>query len=488
MFPLVQELSSPPSPAAALAAVAPLPGVLLLESVQQRIGTGRYSFLMAEPWETIRLDRAVFGQDPFRGIRGAMAGLPAQHVDELPPFQGGAAGLLGYELGGCFERLPQPACDAFRLPVLAVGLYDSLVAWDHQAGRAWIISQGFPETASTRRELRAREQLRTWQQRLAGKRAPSGAGQMADSQELLAAVESSSTDTSADPAPPAASPVDPLPGMRLPDGLHSGFSRTAYEAAVSRVIEHIRAGDIFQANLSQQMAVHTTASPLELYLRLRETNPAPLAGCLLDGDRAVVSSSPERFLQVQGNRVETRPIKGTRGRHQWPEADLFTRDALRESRKDQAENVMIVDLLRNDLSRVCSPGTVRVPQLCDVESYETVQHLVSTVTGELREGATAWDVLAAAFPGGSITGAPKVRAMEVIASLEPVVRGPYCGSLFYCGVDGWMDSSILIRTLVCSGNHVQCAAGGGIVALSDPAAEYLETMHKAAGMLRALSG
>jgi para-aminobenzoate synthetase component 1 len=277
----------------------------------------------------------------------------------------------------------------------------------------------------------------------------------------------------------------PVPGA---DHVVSNFSRGEYLQAVERVIEYIRAGDIFQANLSQRLWAQARCSPRELYGRLRECNPAPFAGYFAHDDWAVLSSSPERFLRVEDGLVETRPIKGTRQRRPVPEADLFTRDELRESEKDRAENVMIVDLLRNDLSRVCRPGSIRVPKLCAVETYETVQHLVSEVRGELRAGRDYWDLLAAAFPGGSITGAPKVRAMEVITALERVARGPYCGSLFYCGFDGRADSSILIRTFVQRDGWVQCSVGGGIVAQSDPEAEYAETLHKAAGMLRALRG
>jgi para-aminobenzoate synthetase component 1 len=200
----------------------------------------------------------------------------------------------------------------------------------------------------------------------------------------------------------------------------------------------------------------------------------------------VVSASPERFVSVRAGDVETRPIKGTRKRKTIPEADLFTRDELRESLKDQAENVMIVDLLRNDLSRVCAPLSIRVPNLCAVESYETVQHLVSEIRGRLDQGWNAWDLLQVVFPGGSVTGAPKIRSMEIIAELEPTVRGVYCGSLFYVGFDETADSNILIRTFTCRRGWVQCPVGGGIVAGSDPAEEYDETMHKAEGMLRAL--
>src|SRR5690606_3382181 len=228
----------------------------------------------------------------------------------------------------------------------------------------------------------------------------------------------------------------------------------------------IRAGDLFQANLSQRLLAPLRRSPVALYQRLRQCNPAPFAGYFACDDWAVVSASPERFLRVDANEVETRPIKGTRRRRPLPEADLFTRDELRESEKDQAENVMIVDLLRNDLSRVCRPGSIRVPQLCTVETYETVQHLVSEVRGTLRAGCDASDRFAATFPGGSVTGSPKVRAMEIIAELEPTVRGPYCGSLFYVGFDGTMDSSILIRTFTCRHGWVQFPVGGGIVAQS----------------------
>ena len=203
-------------------------------------------------------------------------------------------------------------------------------------------------------------------------------------------------------------------------------------------------------------------------------------------DWALASASPERFVAVREGEVETRPIKGTRPRGVSPEAELFTRDELRESEKDMAENVMIVDLLRNDLSRVCQPGTVFAEELCVVESYESVQHLVSVVRGQLAEDQHALDLLSATFPGGSITGAPKVRAMEIIAELEPTVRGPYCGSLFYLGFDGWCDSSILIRTFAVRNGWIQCSVGGGIVAQSNPEAEYQETLHKAYGMLKSL--
>jgi len=275
-----------------------------------------------------------------------------------------------------------------------------------------------------------------------------------------------------------------IPGL---PGLVSNFSRNDYLRAVERVLQYIRAGDIFQANLSQRLACPQRAAALRIYLALRRCNPAPFAGYFVHADWAIASSSPERFVRVEDGLVSTRPIKGTRARRTVPEADLFTRDELRESQKDRAENVMIVDLLRNDLSRVCRPGSISVPELCRVETYQTVQHLVSEVRGRLREDQSPWELFRAVFPGGSVTGAPKVRAMQIIDELEPTARGPYCGSLFYVAFSGAADSSILIRTLALRHGWIQFPAGGGIVAQSDPVAEYEETLHKAQGMLRALA-
>jgi para-aminobenzoate synthetase component 1 len=258
---------------------------------------------------------------------------------------------------------------------------------------------------------------------------------------------------------------------------------------VQRVIDYIFAGDIFQANLSQRFQAPMPAdlSGFDLYRRLRAINPAPFAAMIKSEDVHIVSASPERFLTLRDGRVETCPIKGTRPRGATPEADRAFAAALLASEKDRAENVMIVDLLRNDLSRVCRDGTVEVPRLCELESFATVFHLVSTVTGILRPGLSAVDLLRACFPGGSITGAPKIRAMEIIAELEPTRRGPYCGSIGYVGFDGAMDSSIAIRTYAIKDGIVAFQAGGGIVADSRPADEYDETLAKARALIAALS-
>jgi para-aminobenzoate synthetase component 1 len=260
-----------------------------------------------------------------------------------------------------------------------------------------------------------------------------------------------------------------------------------FARAVERVRRHILAGDVFQVNISQRFELPVSQPPLELYRALRERHPAAFAALMETEQFAILSSSPERFLQTDGVRVETRPIKGTRPRGATPAADLALAEELAASAKDRAENVMIVDLMRNDLYRVCRPGTVRVPELCMLETHPTVHHLVSTVEGELAPGADASALLRAAFPGGSVTGAPKVRAMEIIAALEPTRRGAYCGSIGYLSVTGAADFSIAIRTAVVRDGIASVSAGGGITADSDPAAEYDETIAKARGVLAALA-
>ncbi len=468
---IAYELESVPSLDDLLPLFADWPGLVVFDSAKTSPQLGRYSYLTADPFRTFELAKARLGIEPFAEIRAALATFPTESRPELPPFQGGAAGILSYELGRCFENLPEVPHDELEIPHLAVGLYDWVLAWDHLENRCWVISQGFPETEPGRRERQARERA----------------------EQVMRAIESRSMEPGEsllDVRPRSGergyreltAPFYPAPG---PAGLLSNFSRASYLTAVERVIEYIRAGDIFQANLAQRLMYPSDEPPLALYQRLRQRNPAPFAGCFFRDDWAVLSASPERFIQLDENGIaETRPIKGTRRRRNHPEIDLFTADELRESEKDKAENVMIVDLLRNDLSRVCRPGSIRVPQLCAVENYETVQHLVSVVQGQLKLGHDAWDLLRATFPGGSITGAPKVRAMEIIAELEQVARGPYCGSLFYVGFDGRCDSNILIRTFVVRRGWVQCSVGGGITVQSEPEAEYHETLHKAAGMLR----
>ncbi len=463
--PLIEEMSPAPDIMAAVRAIRQLPRTILLESALRREHVGRFSFLTADPFRVLEVPQVTFGSDPLAALATDLQRFAAATVPGLPPFQGGVAGLMGYEAGQLWERVPQPQFREFPVADIALGVYDWVLAWDHESHRAWLISHGFPETDPQLQEARARTRL-------------------TQIKELLdAGAATSWKSTLTDLSATQLAPQFPVPGQA---GVTSNFAREKYLQTVQRAIDYIYAGDVFQVNLSQRLLAPSREDPLELYSRLRVRNPAPFAGYFEHPDWVVASASPERFVRVAEGMVETRPIKGTRRRQAIPEADLFTGDELRESEKDLAENVMIVDLLRNDLSRVCRPGSIRVPELCVVETYETVQHLVSQVRGQLQAGATGWDLLAAAFPGGSITGAPKVRAMEIIAELEPTARGPYCGSLCYLGFDGQMDSSILIRTFTVSRGWIQFPVGGGIVAQSDPESEYLETLHKAAGMLRAL--
>ncbi|MGH7574596.1 MAG: aminodeoxychorismate synthase component I, partial [Longimicrobiales bacterium] len=274
----------------------------------------------------------------------------------------------------------------------------------------------------------------------------------------------------------------PVAGM--PD-IASTFSRATYHELVRRTRDYILAGDIFQANLSQRLETPWPAAPFALYERVRDHNPATFAAYFDARNAVIVSASPERFLRRCGDYVETRPIKGTAPRGVTPMHDLALEDALQGSEKDRAENVMIVDLMRNDLSRVCRDHSVDVPELWRIERFASVQHLVSTVTGRLREGMDATDLLRATFPGGSITGAPKVRAMQIIHELEPTRRSVYTGAIGYMGFDGGMDTSIAIRTFIVKDGTAYLQVGGGIVADSDPEREYLETLDKAEGLLAA---
>ena len=492
-LPLVEELVPAPDVMAAVRAVSGWPHLLLLDSALQREPVGRFSFLMADPVETWTLGEAKFGDDPFASLRPVLERWRCDSVPDLPPFQGGIAGLMGYELGRCWERVPAARQDEFQLPVLAAGLYDWVIAWDHRTRLAWVISHGWPENNEDRRRERAAVRMRLVREALAGankaeEQPPNPLPRRRGRGDKIDAFDASSRVSPSSPLVTRHSLLVTLPQFAVPglDGLTSNFSQDDYLKAVAQVIEYIRAGDIFQANLTQRLLAYAGEDSLDLYERLRRVNPAPFAGLMRWNDWAVVSASPERFLRVDGREVETRPIKGTRRRSRGPEADLFTRDELRESEKDQAENVMIVDLLRNDLSRVCEAGSIRVPQLCGVETYETVQHLVSEVRGRLRDDASVWDLFRVTLPGGSISGAPKVRAMEIIAELEPTARGPYCGSLFYVAANGQSDSNLLIRTFVERHGWLQLGVGGGIVAQSDPAAEYEETLIKAAGMVKAI--
>ena len=463
-LPLVEEIERTPGTEELFRRMAGLPHCLFLDSAMVHPTLGRYSFLAADPFDFVQV--SADGSDALARLDVRLKRFAADRVEGLPPFQGGAAGLFGYDLGRSLERIPTPATDEFDAPALAVGLYDVVVALDHVDGRAWIVSQGFPETEPARRERRAAERLAQIAEII--KPRPSVAPRAAtDGRGVV----------------PELAPQYPVSGA---PGVTSNFSREGYLRAVERVIDYIYAGDVFQVNLSQRLLAPARDGSAALYRRLRRRNPAPFAGYFDLGEFQVVSASPERFLRVLSREVEARPIKGTRPRVGVPEIDRAAESELMASEKDRAENVMIVDLLRNDLSRTCAADSVRVGRLCEIEAYRHVLHLVSSVVGRLRDECSPLNLVRGAFPGGSITGAPKVRAMEIIAELEPTARGAYCGSLGYLGFDGSMDLSILIRTITAGRGWWQFPVGGGVVAQSTPEGEYEETWHKAEGMLQAL--
>jgi para-aminobenzoate synthetase component 1 len=488
--PCVQALTPVPDPERCGEQLDGLPYRLWLDSASRAGRLGRYSFLTADPVAVIRSTRGrVEWVDPATGVRRAVDDDPLTEVRRflapfqapaepgLPPFQGGAAGFWSYDWGLDLERLPAPLYDDLGLPDVVLGVYDWVAAWDHLTSQAWIISTGIPEREPSQRAARAAARAAEVAARL----------RMAGPASGRPRHPSWGADRALDTPPaPRSHPVDGWWDRRL--GLHSSFARPDYLDAVERVREYIRAGDIFQANLSQRFEAPLAEPAWSLYRRLRASSPAPFAAFLDFPGVTVLSTSPERFLKVDpAGGVETRPIKGTRPRGLGPEHDAALGQALLESPKDRAVNLMIVDLMRNDLSRVCAPGSVRVAELFALEQYATVQHLVSTVVGQLAPGADALDLLRVAFPAGSITGAPKLRAMEIIAEIERCRRGVYCGSIGYWSVTGALDTSVAIRTAVACGGRVYFSAGGGIVADSDPADEYQETLDKARGLIGALT-
>ena len=442
------------SPAEAFRSFAGDPRLAWLDSGAVGDPRSRYSYLCPEPFSQITADSTSVwlngdkqAGDPFTRLARELARFPLAPSLAPVPFAGGAVGYLGYELGHWLERLPARHAATPGLPDMAIGFHDVILAFDAWEQRCWLISSGFPERGEER-ETRSRLRAAQIRARLDGGGAP------------LA-------------SPP---PLDWVPD----------FTRAEYEARVARVLDYIRAGDIFQANVTMAHRAKRPPGldPAALYLALRKRSPAPFAAYLACGDVALASASPERFLKLDPDgRIETRPIKGTRPRGADPQADQAEAEALTLSEKDRAENLMIVDLMRNDLGRVAQTGSVRVPELFTLESFATVHHLVSAVEAKLRPGLGPVDLLRATFPGGSVTGAPKIRAMEIIDEVEAARRGPYCGAIAWIGFDGAMDSSITIRTLVVTPEQIIAQAGGGIVADSDPASEYEEHWVKIRSLL-----
>ena len=457
-------------------------GTVLLRSHWRNDDWSRYSYLATNPVLILRA-RALCCEIWRAGEITTLFGSPWPLLEalcdrfELPdsrdvPFPlGGAFGFWGYDLRHPLEpRLARTAVDDLGLWDAWIGFYPSLLVFDHRARQSWIVATGLDAEAVVHPSLQA-EQTEFWRSRLPqarraqakrlGKPAPSS-GQ---SQPLASG--------GADGGDPG---VD----------WTSNLTATAYQSRVRRALDYIHKGDIYQVNLSHRLTAPWPARPWDLYEALGQASPAPFSAWLDCGDLAIASASPELFLRLDGRSILTRPIKGTRPRGADPTADADLARELRQSAKENAELLMITDLLRNDLGRVCEFGSVQVPDLVRLEHFPQVHHLVSTVTGRLRPGISHLTALSCGFPGGSITGTPKIRAMEIIDELEPVTRGPYTGSLGYLGFNGRSQWNILIRTAICQGHTAWFQAGAGIVADSDPAAEYQETLDKARGFLEAV--
>ncbi|AEB11015.1 anthranilate synthase component I [Marinithermus hydrothermalis] len=427
----------------------------LLESVEAGKHWSRYSFIGLGARRTFRLKDGVFTlngtpiqtADPLRTLYEAV------HVErvqdpELPPFWGGVVGYAGYDLIRHYEALPATNPDPLGLPDLLFVEPEVVVIFDHLKQQLHLVA---PAEAEDPESLaRARERVDWAERKLHG-------------------------------------PLPGVPGQRAGGRMtfQANLTQSAYEAAVARALEYIRAGDVFQVVLSLRLSAPLTVHPFALYRALRHVNPSPYMGYLELGEVTLVSASPESLLRSDGRTVTTRPIAGTRRRGRTPEEDQALAEALLSDEKERAEHVMLVDLSRNDLGRVCRYGSVRTKSFMTVEHYSHVMHLVSTVEGDLREGNTPLDALAAVLPMGTVSGAPKIRAMEIIEELEPTRRGPYGGAFGYVAYDGHMDVALTLRTFVIAGGAVHVQAGAGIVADSVPEREYQECLNKARALLRA---
>ena len=430
-------------PVAVLRRFAGSRDLTFLDSALPQGALGRYSYIAADPFETFAIGDGERGEAALARLDRRLKRWKLEPVQGLPPFQGGFAGYFAYEFARLLEphifaRTPAP-----DIPPVTLHAYDTIVAFDHQTRQCWIIATGFPETDPQLRIARA--------------------------EERLAEVEAI-----------CLAPDRAIPGDHVVEGWQSNFTRPQFEAAVQRTIDYVLAGDIFQANVSQRFTATLPAgfSALKHYLSLRQSNPATFGAFLDYGAVKIASSSPERLISFDGVSAEARPIKGTRRRDADASIDAVLKAELLASRKDRAENVMIVDLLRNDLSRVSEPGSVQVPVLCGLESYASVHHLTSVVTSRLSPGKSRGDLIAACFPGGSITGAPKIRAQEIIAEIEQVPRNIYCGSIGFLSFTGQMDLNIAIRTVLFHEGRASFQGGGGITAKSAPPDEYEETLAK----------
>jgi para-aminobenzoate synthetase component 1 len=449
----LQELDYRPDSARWFRNLLGLPWCVFLDSARGSFG-GRYDVIAADPFVTLttrgevteirsRRGTASSREDPLELLRRHLGELVPPQGDL--PFSGGAIGCFAYDLGRRFERLPAAAPADVAFPDMAVGIYDWAFVVDHLKRRSYLVRAGRDDAVT----------LDRWR-------------------ELLQAGEQT--------------PSRPPPAFQVVSDVRSNFERKTYGVAFAAAQDYIRRGDCYQVNLAQRFDAGVRGDGWAAYEVLRSVSPAPFSAFVRTPYGEILSSSPEGFLRLKDRNVETRPIKGTRPRSKDEAEDRRMRQMLADSAKDRAENVMIVDLLRNDLGKTCEPGSVTVDRLFEIESFSNVHHMISTVSGRLREDRHPLDLVRGCFPGGSITGAPKLRAMQIIDELEPHRRNVYCGSIGYLGFDGQMDLNVAIRTLLREGGSIYAWAGGGIVADSDVDAEYQESLDKAQGLLTVLSG
>ncbi|HAU32736.1 MAG: Para-aminobenzoate synthase, subunit I [Desulfotomaculum sp. 46_296] len=464
-----------------------LPNSFLLESSLMINGIGRYSFLGADPFLIFRSKNyciqliskqknVTLTGNPFSKLKELLNVYRIEKSDLQFPFCGGAVGFFSYDLGRLLEKIPAQANDDLGLPDTCLGFYDLIIMVDHFTREVYIISTGLPETDPDRAYQYAEKRLRVIRN-ISIKYLP----QLNECPERRMKGGFSGRSLTWDTVFGASEP-----GNTGTNKISCHFDRNSYCNNVRKAKEYIRKGDLYQVNLSQRFSLPLTMEPWMLYRRLRSINPAPMAAYLNFGNIQVISASPERFLKVADRQVETRPIKGTRPRGKDISTDQCLRDELWNSKKDRAELVMIVDLERNDLGRVCKIGSVQAQELFRLDEYATVFHLSSIITGKLPVDKDVVDLLKAVFPGGSITGAPKIRAMEIIEELEPVRRGIYTGAIGYLSFNGNADLNIAIRTIIVKDGQAYFQVGGGITADSDPLAEYQETLDKALALMMAL--
>lgn len=439
----------------ALEGMCDLPFFTCLDSSLQMKGTGRYTFFMADPYISFRCDQADAGalHACLFAIEEHMKTFRFPIDSAGTPFRGGVAGYWAYEAGMVLERVAVLSKDVWKLPLIWMHGFDVVIAIDHHARACTLYSSGMPEMEEPQRVIRAQERAAFFQ----------GIWEQAASRQIVKANTPSDIQW------------------------HADVDKAAYMERIERTRKLIYEGDIFQANIALRFSANRIEKPAsEIYRRLRSINAAPFSAFLQYDDLSVLCSSPERFIQLEPDGgIESRPIKGTRPRSKDTDSDTALAKELLTSEKDRAENAMIVDLIRNDLSKVSHPGTVAVSTFCGLESYASVHHLVSVVRSRLRKGSCPFDLMRAAFPGGSITGAPKHRSLEIIAEQEGVRRNVYCGSIGYWGWDGRMDMNIAIRTAMMMKGEGCFFSGGGITWQSDASDEYEEVMTKAGKLFQA---